>query len=272
MVCLIGAASGDGRAAPSRVVSINACADQLLLALADPSQIAALTRYAEDPAMSAYREQARALRKIDGAAEEVLKLKPDLVLAGTFTRRATRERLADFGIRVETFKPARNLDDVRDLIVRVADAIGQPERGRQRIAELDAALEAGRSDASGLTALNLQRRGFVAGAGTLLDDLLHRLGVTNAAEQLGISQVGRTTLEHVVKLDPDVLIVSDGIDRAEDQGAALLLHPALASAMPDARRLVLPSRYIVCGGPQNAEALRILRSEFAKVRAAKQRQ
>lgn len=259
---------GEAKAAPSRIVSINACADQLLLALANPSQIAALTHYADDPTMSAYREQARPFRKIDGAAEQVLKLKPDLVLAGSFTRRTTRERLADFGIRVETLKPARNLEGVRELILSVANAIGQPERGRQRIAELDAALDAGRSDASGLTALNLQRRGFVAGAGTLLDDLLRRLGVANAAEKLGIAQVGRTTLEHVVKLDPDVLIVSDGIDRAEDQGAALLLHPGLAGVVTQERRLVLPSRYIVCGGPQNIEALRILRSEFAKVRAA----
>ncbi|WP_204320163.1 hypothetical protein, partial [Klebsiella oxytoca] len=40
-------------AAPRRVVSFNLCADQLVLALADPGQIAALSPYARNPAISA---------------------------------------------------------------------------------------------------------------------------------------------------------------------------------------------------------------------------
>src|SRR5690606_39297055 len=60
-------------AAPRRIVSINACADQLLLALADRQQILALTHYARDPNMSFYADRAQGLPTIRGDAEQVLK-------------------------------------------------------------------------------------------------------------------------------------------------------------------------------------------------------
>ena len=48
VACVAGAA-----AEPRRVVSFNLCADQLVLALADPGQIAGLSPYARDPGLSA---------------------------------------------------------------------------------------------------------------------------------------------------------------------------------------------------------------------------
>ena len=39
---------------PHRIVSLNACADGYLIALADKSQVATLTRYARDPMLSFY--------------------------------------------------------------------------------------------------------------------------------------------------------------------------------------------------------------------------
>src|SRR3546814_12478291 len=56
--------------APQRVVSLNLCVDQYLLALADREQIAALTTFATDPAMSAAAERAAGIPQIRGAAEE----------------------------------------------------------------------------------------------------------------------------------------------------------------------------------------------------------
>ena len=43
--------------APRRVVSFNQCGDQLVLALADPGQIAGLSPYAADPTLSAVAEK-----------------------------------------------------------------------------------------------------------------------------------------------------------------------------------------------------------------------
>jgi iron complex transport system substrate-binding protein len=74
------AVSADGP--PKRIVSFNLCADQLLLALADPAQIAGLSPYAVNPLLSVMTERAAAFPRLDWDAESVVNLAPDLVLGG----------------------------------------------------------------------------------------------------------------------------------------------------------------------------------------------
>ena len=77
--------------APRRVVSFNQCGDQLVLALADPAQIAGLSPYAADPSLSAVADRARAFPRLDWQAESTIALGPDLVLIG---RASCRERVS----------------------------------------------------------------------------------------------------------------------------------------------------------------------------------
>ena len=86
--------------APQRVVSFNLCADQLVVALADPQQIAGLSPYAAEPNLSVVAEQARAFRRLDWQAEATIALQPDLVLIGPNDRSVTRRMLAAQGLRV----------------------------------------------------------------------------------------------------------------------------------------------------------------------------
>ena len=56
--------------APRRIVSQNLCADPLLLDLADPGQIAALSPFARDPQLSAVASRAARFPISDGGGEE----------------------------------------------------------------------------------------------------------------------------------------------------------------------------------------------------------
>ena len=76
-----------------RIASINVCTDQLLLALADPQQILGLSPYSRDAVRSWAAKDAAKYPRLSGEAEDILVLKPDLVVAGRVTRRATRELL-----------------------------------------------------------------------------------------------------------------------------------------------------------------------------------
>lgn len=269
-VLMAGAAAEAGEA-PERIASINLCTDQLLIALAPRERIVAVGPYAGDAGMSFLADTARSLRQTGGSAEEILKLRPDLVLAGTFTDRQTRERLAAFGIRVETFPPARTLADTRAHIRRVAGLLGNAEGGEALVARIDAALAAPPPQGiEGLTALQFQRRAFASGTETLVGDLMRHFGVRNAAEALGIRSVERTSLEAVLKARPDILILDRARIEPRDQGAALLEHPVLRELYPPRRRLVLPLDEIVCGGPSTAAAIATMRRGLARIGAARQ--
>ena len=63
-----------------RVVSMNVCTDQLLLSLADPVQILGLSRFSRDDWQSWAAADARRYPRLSGGAEDVLVLKPDVVM------------------------------------------------------------------------------------------------------------------------------------------------------------------------------------------------
>ena len=246
---------------PARVVSMNVCADQYLLALADPHQIAALSLYADDAGIAYFADRARAYPRTAGNAEEVLGFDPDLVLAGTFTKTQSRAMLRRLGYHVVDLAPANDWDDVRAQTLLVAEALGHPERGERWIAILDAALDDSETPApSAPRALQYQRRGFTAGTETLMDGIFASAGLVNAAGEAGIGSVGRMSMESLVRVAPD-LVVFDRPDIAlTDVGSDLLRHPALDRAVPESMQIVLPQRLTVCGGPSLAEAIATLRA------------
>src|SRR5262245_6215272 len=77
-------AAGQADDAPRRIVSLDLCTDQLMLELAPREHIAAVTHLAADPTVSAIPDKARGLAITHGGAEDVLRLDPDLVLAGPY--------------------------------------------------------------------------------------------------------------------------------------------------------------------------------------------
>jgi iron complex transport system substrate-binding protein len=254
--------------AQPRIASINVCTDQLLLALADPAQIVGLSPYSRDPSQSAAAAQARNYPALSGGAEDVLMLRPDVVVAGAYDRRATRELLKQHGVKVAEFNVVPgSLAEVRAQIGQMGELTGHPDRAVAEIAKLDAAVaRAHRAVAARpLRVLPLWRRGWVSGNGSLIGLLFAETGLSNAAAELGIAGGGFASLEAVIKLKPDLLLVSDGGDRAEDEGSALLLHPALQKFYPPDRRIVLPERLTVCGGGLLADALDLLTDELTRV-------
>ena len=74
---------------PARIVSLNMCTDELVLRLADPARIASVTWLSQDPRNANMAEAARRIPANHGLAEEALGFRPDLVVAGAYTTRAT---------------------------------------------------------------------------------------------------------------------------------------------------------------------------------------
>jgi iron complex transport system substrate-binding protein len=252
---------------PARIASINMCTDQLLLDLGQREQIVGLSPYARDMRSWA-AAKADGLTVLSGTAEEIMVLRPDLVLAGRFTRRATREFIRQKRIPIEEFDAVRSVSEAKTQIVRVAALAGNPARAMQRIAELDAAVARLRAAAStsGLTVLPLARRGWVSGQQSLMTDLLSIAGLTSGAGALGVKSGSFINLERIVSLKPDALVMSRNSDTAEDQGRAMLLHPAIASLFPPERRIIIAESLTVCGGPMLVEAMDQLAAQIRGIK------
>jgi iron complex transport system substrate-binding protein len=254
---------------PRRVVSFNICADQLVVALAAPEQIAGLSPYAADPTLSAVAEPARAFRRLQWHAESTISLDPDLVLVGPRDRSVTQRMLGALGFRVVSIELVSTIAAAREQIRNVAALLGHPERGDELLARLDAArarlAAAPRPHAS--TALLIGHGGYTEGAATLASALLAEAGLRpppGAPPGMG----GFVPLESLVVMRPDLLVTSSLIEVPHDQGSLYLTHPAVRTLYPPDRRIILPGRYTLCGGPALVAGLDHLADQLIKLWAA----
>jgi len=249
-----------------RLVSINLCADQLLLELADPPQLASLSRLAHDAAASHHRERALAIPINDAQAEPVLALAPDAVIAGEYSSHYTVKLLEASGLTVHRLPIANSVDEVLDNLVTVGDWIGQPLRARQRVAalrqRLAAVSEAPLSDdAPAPLAAVYDPNGYTVGPGSLRGDLLRRAGYRNVAEEAGIDGYGRLSLESLLMRAPDVLIDSPFSPGTWSRAQALSLHPALRQRGLAPTIITLSSADTICGGPWSIDLIERLARE-----------
>jgi len=269
----VAAVAGLGPAAaetapPRRIVSFNVCADQLAVALADPGQIAALSPYATDTTLSAVAEEARGYRSIGWHAESTIPLQPDLVLVGPRDRSATQRLLRALGFRVVEIDFVNSIAAAREQIRQVAALLGHPERGEALLARLDAAqsrlVAAARPQAT--TALLVERSGYTEGPASLAAGLIAEAGLQPPPGAPG-GMGGYVSLESLIMMRPDLLVLHNVVDTPRDQGSVYLTHPALKGLYPPSRRIVLPVRYTLCGGPGLVAGLDHLANELARVAA-----
>lgn len=251
---------------PKRVVSLNMCADQLLVPLADPGQIAALTEWASDQDLSSVATRARAFPFTHRTAEEVIALRPDLVIGAPFRTKAVLAPLRAQGVTMVELPKGEGVDGIEQSITTVAEAVGHPERGRAMIARMRHDLASiGALPGRGRVAAYYQRNGFLTGTGTRVDDMMRRVGLVNLAGKLGRPALSRLSLEEMALARPDFLLMDTGVQAVADRGTAALHHPLLDAAVPPARRFYIPQSLTVCGIPGFAKAVAML---AAQVRAA----
>lgn len=167
-------------AAPLRVVSLDYCADQYVLALADHDQIAAVSRNAERDD-SYFRDRAHGLRRTRGTLEEVLALRPDLVVRNWGGPTNATEVYGRFGIPVLQVGDVATFAAARAELLRAADRLGQHQRGQILAADLDARLARLRAAAPPAPppVMYLSAGGAVAGRGVLMDSVIAAAGGRN---------------------------------------------------------------------------------------------
>jgi iron complex transport system substrate-binding protein len=256
----IGASGPEAR--PQRIVSLNLCADQLLIALADREQVLSLSPLVRDASVSYFLEEGASYPANGGKGETILFTGSDLVITGRWGAQATRDLLARQGFRVVPLDVWQSLEGGRQQIREVARLIGQPERGERLVAEIDAALERARGIVPpGRSILSVHRRGWVQGTDSVLSEILRHMGFTLHQQRLGLGAGGVARLERLVVEPPDYAVMDEGTGAAVDNGSAFLVHPALADAIRRERRLQVSGRLLICGGPSTPKAIDALAAE-----------
>lgn len=235
------------------IVSLNPCSDAVLAEVAAPGQLLAISDYSRNPASSSMDlATARRFPATGGTVEEVLALRPDVVVAGSFLAPATRAAFARLGVRVETVGIAHSVAESEAQVRDLARIAGQPARGEAIVARIEAALAAAAPPpgVAPVPALMWQGGGMVPGDDTLIADVMRRTGFASVSSAMGRHQADQLPLEHVLAHPPRVILAAGDVRGNEDR---MLRHPALAALTGTARADFAPG-LLYCGGPTIARA------------------
>lgn len=195
---------------PRRVVSQTGGTDDLLMALAAPEQIAALSHIARDARFSPQaREAARFPALRTGEAEDVLRFRPDLVLVAAWTQVETVALLKRAKVPLLFIEHYETLDDLYGNARRIGQALGQGERAETLIRGWQARARELQRRLRGRKPVRVLAVGlypFTAGSGTTFQDLCEHAGALNVAAEAGLQGHAPTPSEQALAWKVDFLV------------------------------------------------------------------
>jgi iron complex transport system substrate-binding protein len=196
-------AAADASATPARIVALDQCADQYVLALAPREAIVGLSRRALN-SDSYLRDEAAGLPEVRATLESVLGTRATVAVSYWSADARLTAALRRRGVDVVQIDEATDFPGVRADVRKVAAALGRPAAGEALIARMDAALVRSRGAWGGAHALYLTPGGFTAGSATLIGAMLAAAGLTTAAPAKDYAPV---SLEQLVLQPPDALVL-----------------------------------------------------------------
>lgn len=245
------------------VVSLDSCADQLLLALGDDNQILALSPSATGP-FSFYLDRAKKFPSHHGTVEEILLLHPDIVLSTGAGDPGLVSMLDKLGVKVVKAGLPNDIEDAIASLKAVSRNLSQAEKGARLAQSTEEALSALESQKSeSVTAVYMSPSGITTGSGTFLDQVLSLAGLDNLVADEGIKGWSSFNVESFVALHPDVLVTSffdSKVGNAESWRFSE--HPAVRQAMDRVEIIDVPSRYVSCPAWYAVEGAAYIRNQL----------
>jgi iron complex transport system substrate-binding protein len=257
---LLSGCTGAERATPlgERIVSIDYCADQMVLGLAERRRIAAVSHEAANDPLFAGR-LATGLPRVRPDVEQILSLRPTLVVRSYAGGGRLETALARAGVRVFTLPYAATLADVRRSVAASGVALRAQGAAQQRLARLDRELAA--APAARDSALYTTPGSYTAGPDTLIGEMIDRAGHRNAEQRPGWH---RLDIEQLVTQPPRLIIRAFGESSAHQTDRwSSSDHRALRAAFADSQQVSIPGSWVACGNWRIGHAVARLRQAGA---------
>lgn len=240
---------------PQRILTLSLGFDVMALGVVPPERLVAVHRSASDPGISyIVKESAGIKTKLYlYPFETILKLKPDLIIASTWTKPEMVQGYRDLGYSVVVCKGPDNVEEVKQTMALIADAVGEQEAGSKVIAEMDRQLQeiattlSRRTDKIPVGMLVSQMTSY-GGKGCMFDELCSKARVCNGIAKMGLYNGQYVPKELVVGCDPDFFMVSAPRAQSTEAGRKFqqeyFADPALHGLRGLQRITFIPDRYL----------------------------
>ncbi|MEM5516965.1 ABC transporter substrate-binding protein [Henriciella sp. AS95] len=220
------------------VVSLDYCADQFVMGLADREQILGVSPHA-GRSFSHLRDKADGLPRVRALAEDVIALQPDIVVRSWGGDARALDFFQRFGIETVQIGYASDFEGAARVTREIAEKLDQQDRAEDLVTSLNFA-----APQTGETALYLTPGGVTAGPGTMVDQIMTAAGLENAVSQQGWVNVPLETLVQ----NPPQRVLAAFFDFDEDRASnwSLTRHPAMQRILANAKTIRLDESRLTC--------------------------
>lgn len=248
------------------IVSIDFCADQFVLAVAEKPAIQAVSYEATGP-QSYFADRAAEMQTVDGRLEELLMLQPDQVVRTWRGGKRMGELLEYAGIKSYQPPYAFGIEGTLETFGLVGEQLGYAQVASKYVAvqKQQLSILAG-LPRSGARAVYMTPSGFTAGTGTYIDDIIKLAGFETIAEEAGISFWLPLPLEKLVLSPPDFVVAAyfhDSDVHVSNWSSGR--HGVYKKLMGNLPTIHVPSHLLACSGAFAPEAAKYIRTEAGKL-------
>lgn len=229
---------------PGGIISIDYCADQMLLKLAKRERVSGVSKEIDlDKSFAA--PLAVNLPRVRANIEDILALRPSMVVASYAGSPMLDAQLARVGVRVVRLGYAAKLEDIPPTIRAAARQFEAKPAGEATVAEFRAKLRGAAKSGPLPTLLYLTPGGVTTGAGSLIDDAIQAAGYRNFESRTGWHSL---PLETMAMHRPDAVLTAFFDNRQHDQDAwSSARHPLVARSLAGKPVLAVPGSAVSCG-------------------------
>ncbi|TCS79933.1 ABC transporter substrate-binding protein [Tepidibacillus fermentans] len=198
---------------PTRIISLIPSNTETLFALGLEGKVVAVTKYDNYPKDVQKKVEYVFQDGLNPNVEQIIKLKPDLILLGSLNKKELTAKIRELKIPVLQFDP-QSLDAVYQTIEKVGLVTNTQQQAKEVISQMK---EKEKSIKEKLAALKPEQkvRVFVAvspdlytpGKGTFMDELITKAGGINIVEDQGWVQYNE---EKIIKSNPQVILTTYG--------------------------------------------------------------
>jgi iron complex transport system substrate-binding protein len=198
------------------IISATLATDEMLLSLVDSSRLTAITVNASDPGQSNMVDVAKTIKtqlKTPLDPEQIIALKPDLVLLASYNDAAAVKQLKNAGLTLFTFANFNSIKDIEANITLLGQVVGEEGKAAALVNDMETRLKTVADAVKSVKPLTVlyysPDGGYSDGPGSTTDEVLTRAGAINAVTAGGIKDAYPTlSKEFIVKADPDVILLS----------------------------------------------------------------
>jgi iron complex transport system substrate-binding protein len=260
---LLAAASAHAQPPPRRVASMNLSADEILVEILPLDQLVSVTRWADSDSGNINGRVPPSVFRIQKAdLEQLVALRPDLVVVSEYTDADFLKQLEKTGMRYHRIEGLATLPGIRRAILDLGRAVAETAAAERVVKSFDAKLE----DVAKRVAGAKQPRvlywssGMTAGGDTAIGSLIECAGARNVGRELGLSGIVPPGGERAFVADPDVILVGTWPRAVE----AVKQEPLLGKsrAVKQGRIVALPTSLLVALSQFSADACVELASRF----------